>query len=41
MIQAPSLPSNLKLTSATKVPEPEEHSELMIDVEELKTQFLI
>lgn len=33
MIQAPSLPSNLKLTSATKVPEPEENSEMMIDVE--------
>ena len=33
MIQTPSLPSSLKLTSATKVPEPEENSELMIDVD--------
>lgn len=33
LIQAPSLPSSLKLTSATKVPEPEENSDMMIDVE--------
>ncbi|MGZ3789270.1 MAG: sigma-54-dependent transcriptional regulator [Bacteriovorax sp.] len=33
VIQAPSLPASLKMTSATKVPEPEENSELMIDVE--------
>lgn len=33
LIQAPSLPSTLKLTSATKVPEPEENSDMMIDVE--------
>jgi two-component system, NtrC family, response regulator HydG len=33
MIQAPSLPSSLKLTSATKVPEPEDSSDLMIDVD--------
>ena len=33
MIQAPSLPTSLKSTSAVKVPEPEENSEMMIDVE--------
>ncbi len=33
MIQAPSLPASLKLTSATKVPEPEDNSDMMIDVE--------
>lgn len=33
MIQAPSLPSNLKSTSATKVPEPDDNSDMMIDVE--------
>lgn len=33
MIQAPSLPANLKLTSPTKVPEPEDNSDMMIDVD--------
>lgn len=35
-ISASSLPSSLKLTSITKVPEPEEQSEVMIDVERIK-----
>ncbi len=33
MIQTPSLPSSLKLTSPTKVPEPEDSSDMMIDVD--------
>ena len=33
MIQAPSLPANLKSTSATKVPELDDNSDMMIDVE--------
>jgi two-component system response regulator HydG len=33
MIQTPSLPASLKMTSPTKVPEPEDNSDMMIDVE--------
>ncbi len=33
IIYAPSLPSNLRQTSPTKVPEPEENADLVIDVE--------
>lgn len=33
MIQAPSLPHTLKITSPTKVPEPEDNSDMMIDIE--------
>lgn len=40
MIQAPSLPSSLKMTSATKVPEPEENAEMMIDVEGIQDSVL-
>jgi DNA-binding NtrC family response regulator len=40
MIQASSLPSSLKITSTTKVPEPEEGTELMIDVRGIQDSVL-
>lgn len=40
MIQASSLPSTLKQTSQTKVPEPEEGSDLMIDVRGIQDSVL-
>jgi DNA-binding NtrC family response regulator len=40
MIHAPSLPSELRQTSAVKVPEPEENAELVIDVEGIQDSIL-
>lgn len=40
MIQASSLPTTLKATSQTKVPEPEEGTELMIDVRGIQDSVL-